>query len=273
MLSIYSYTDISLFLRDSLEFKKTCNSSFSLRAWARTLGFKNNTPLSLMLAGKRGVPKKYIPLFIQNLKLNKKEGTYFEALVDLSRSKTEDEKVFCHEKLVSLSPRAHAKVKEIETYHFLRNPLHMVLLEMTALKNFETDPKWIQERLSFKASKNEIINSLDRLHQLGLLKINQGKIEKTNEHIETSKDIATKAIQEYHKNISQIACNSLEDQPVLEREFNGYCFNIDPKSLPKAKEKIRSFIREFIDEFESKSGEGQETYQLSSQFFRLTRSL
>lgn len=91
-MNIYTYSEPNVYLKDMLQLKKSKNPQFSLRAWARLLGMKTHTPLQLMLAGKRPIPKKYIPLFGKSLVLEDHEIAYLEAMIDHQRARNEEDK-------------------------------------------------------------------------------------------------------------------------------------------------------------------------------------
>ncbi|MEX0798144.1 MAG: TIGR02147 family protein [Bacteriovoracaceae bacterium] len=91
-MNIYTYTQPEIYLKDMLSAKKQKNPQFSLRAWARLLGMKTHTPLQLMLASKRPIPKKYIPLFGKSLSLSEEEVGFLEVMIDHQRARNPIEK-------------------------------------------------------------------------------------------------------------------------------------------------------------------------------------
>jgi uncharacterized protein (TIGR02147 family) len=272
MLEIYRYSQASQFVRDAWAAKKKKNKSFSLRAWSRQLGFVNNAPLSLMLAGKRSIPKKYIPKLIASLDLSPDEGLFFETLVEMEKSKDLRQKSFYQERLKALSPMSPIEWHEIETFKYIENPLHTILLEMSELKDFRPDASWIQKRLQTNVSIAEINEVIERLLSLGLLeKEKSGHLKKGQKNLSSRLDISDQGVQEYHQNISRIAAEQIKLQDVLEREFNGYSINIRKSDIPEAKKLIRKFINNFAQRLEAAPGTGEETYQLNVQFFGLTK--
>lgn len=108
-MNIYTYTKPEVYLKDMLAAKKQKNPQFSLRAWARLLGMKTHTPLQLMLASKRPIPKKYIPLFGKSLTLSEEEVIYLEAMIDHQRARTEAAKT---EKLAKMNAIREEKLGE-----------------------------------------------------------------------------------------------------------------------------------------------------------------
>jgi len=101
-MNIYTYTEPEVYLKDMLLMKKRKNPQFSLRAWARLLGMKTHTPLQLMLASKRPIPKKYIPLFGKSLTLSLDEIEYLELMIDHQRAKNPKVKEIAFKKMIEV---------------------------------------------------------------------------------------------------------------------------------------------------------------------------
>ncbi len=273
MLSIYEYSDAAQFLRDVWQEKKSRNSAFSERAWARSLGFKSNASLSLILHGRRGIPKSRIARISASIGLSSKESLYFEALAGVASSKSPEEREFYYARLQSLTPKTPLKRVEVEAYRYLGDPLHTHILEMTDLPNFDEDARWIQSRLRKSASLLEIREAVDRLVGLGLLQENEsGKLKRTQSHVSTKQDFADKGVQKYHKNILALAADLLSQTPLSDREYGSYSLNIAKAKIPRAKELLREFVEKFIFEIEAPVQSGEETYQLSLQFFPVTQN-
>lgn len=273
MLSIYNYTEFHKFLRDAWEAKRAKNPHFSMTAFAKKLGLENSAPLSLALRGKRGLPKKYLPQVIQSLDLSQDEANYLEVLSDLSRAKTPEQKILYMEKLKKISPNEYLNGDTVDEFKFLSNPLHATLLEMIDLKDFSKDPYWIQEKLAFHYSLFDITDAFNRLRELKLIAVDdQTKaIAKIHRHLKTPDDVVDLSTQKFHQEASDWAKKAVVRQPVEDREFHGYAFNVKKKDVKKAKEKIRNFLDAFIEEFEAPQGEGDQTYQFNIQFFRMTK--
>lgn len=273
MLSIYNYTEFHKFLRDAWEEKRDKNPNFSMTAFAKKLGLENSAPLSLALRGKRGLPKKYLPQVISSLDLTQDEAIYLEALSDLSRAKTPEQKVLYLERLKKISPKNYLPDNTVEEFKFLSDPLHATLLEMTALKDFKPDPEWIQQKLALKYSLFEITDAFHRLKDLGFIEQDEKtkKIKKKQQHLRTPDDVADLGTQQFHKKSIGWAKNAVSSQPVDEREFHSYAFNIKKKEMKKAKEQIRKFLDQFFEEFEAPDGEGDSTVQLNVQLFRMSK--
>lgn len=274
MLAIYQYTQPHVFLKDRWKIKKQTQPQFSLRALAYKMGLKSNSPLSEMFSGKRPIPKRYLPVFIDSFQLSAKEGAYLEILLDLSREKNTKAQEFFLNRLKALEPKANLNLHQVESFKLLGEPLCTILLEMTELKNFDSDPKTIQSRLLKNYSLDEIRTSIELLLSQGLLrKSPTGKLEKTHTHLTNKPDIADLGSQEYHRKVCALAAEAVGQHTVQKREFNGYAINVDPARMPEMKAAFRDFVQNFATEFECKPKTGKSTFQLNVQFFPLTKEI
>lgn len=270
-ISIFDYENPALFLRDSWNKKRIFNKNFSLRAWASQLGISSHGTFYHIVQGKRPLPKKYVKPVSQSLGLGAKESMYLETLVDLSKAKTMEHKAYYKDRLQELAPGEKLSFYEIETFQFLKNPLNGAIIELTNLTGFNSDPVWIQKRLTIKASLNEIQSSIKLLIELDLLKIEEGGLlKRSNALIHTKQDIKNEALQEYHKNVLKMGSDQISIQDISKREFNATAIGIKNEDIPRAKEKIRDFLSDFIKEFETSEGQADEIYQLGIQYFGLT---
>lgn len=210
-------------------------------------------------------------MIIKSLKLSAKEAKFFELLVDYSRPKSIEEKDFYHEKLQALSPKELREVNDIEAYKYITEPLHIIIAEMAELNVFKNSVGWIKGRLRPHINLKDAEEIIERLINLEILKKEGNKLKKQIQHIYTSNEVMSKAVQLYHKKMGALAIEQISEQSIDEREFNAISFNIKKKDLPKIKEFIREFSDQMVQNFEAKSGEGEETYHLNVQFFSLTK--
>ncbi|MCO4753478.1 MAG: TIGR02147 family protein [Bacteriovoracaceae bacterium] len=270
-VDIFQYDNSTLFLRESWEKKRGFNKNFTLRAWAKQLGISSYGTLHQMIKGMRPFPKKYAIALGESLNLGAKEVLYFETLIDYERSKTLKEKEHFANRLKELAPGEKITTYEVNSFQYLKDPLNGAIIEMTSLKDFNSDPIWIKERLAINASVNEIKEALRILNELEFLKFDEnGKLKRQHIKIRSTKDVKSQALREYHKNIMRHASDALETQDVLEREYNAVAFGVKKSSIPEIKENIRKYINDLVQEHEAIDGEAEDIYQLSNQFYKLT---
>lgn len=244
-----------------------------LRTWARAIGFKTHTPLSLMLAGKRPIPKKYLPKMGRVLNLSPKEILYLDLLIDYHGSEGAELKEMYKDRIQMIWGEGQSvPMREFENYRYLSDPIHTLLLEMSVLKGFQFDAHWIQRKLLPDYKVEEIAAALERLLELDIAKIDElGRLKKTQANLTCRPDVKSEGVQNYHCAVMDWAKEAVRTQDVLEREFAGYSLNIKKNKMPLAKKMIRKFIADFIQEIEAPEYKGEESCQLNLQFFKLTK--
>lgn len=265
---IYDYAEPRTYLRDVLSQKQAHNPLFSIRAWARQMGFQCHTSLVFFLNGKRKIRPEHLDRLNRGLKLATTEETYLRTLVHLQCAKTESERTHYEARLKLLRPSKEDTLLETEKFRLIADWIHMTILEMTQLADFQGSSEWIARRLKFRQNVAQVQTALDRLINLGLLKREGEKLVKTNERLTTPKDRSSECIREHHRQVLQNALTAIDSQSVNERVLNSCTMTVDSSRLEEAKELILKFRTDMAKLMEKEGGD--ETYQLSVQFFKLT---
>jgi uncharacterized protein (TIGR02147 family) len=274
MLSIYSYNNFKDLLRDQIQEKKNKNPSFSLRSFAKQLGLKSHGPIQQIMAGERILPKKYLPFISKSFNLNENERSYLEALIDFEKSKSLEEKTIYYEKLKKLRPKnQEIRIFELENYKFFENPLHSIILTLMERVDYQHDVRWIQSKLRFKVTQNEILQAINLLLDLGMATEEEGKAKIKQSNWSSKHDVPSKAVQSFHHKMGLLAAEEVEKQPVADREYQSMSLNLRKDRLPEAKKIIQKFIQEFMQEFDSPEDQTLtvETYHINTQLFALTK--
>ena len=271
MKSIYDYLDPIDFISDQFKEIKSKNPNYSLRAWAKQLQMKSHGPLHAILKKQRRIPKSLIPNLIKTLKINKKEAKYFEVLVDFHRSKDSEEKRYYQIELEKISPKPLREIHDLEAYKIITDPIHIILSEITQLKQYQDNPTWIKNHFRINQNLRDLELMLKRLKKVGVIEEQNGIIHKPVEHIYTKYEIQSDVIQNYHKICAQMAIDQISKQHIDEKEFNSIAFNIQEKDLKKIKGEIREFINNLVATYESPPQKGDHTYQLNLHLFSLTK--
>ena len=272
-LRIFNYENPNAFLKDAFEEKKKINPRFSLRSLAMQMGLKSHNSLYEIFRGNRNIPKSYLPKLKELFNLSDEECFYLEAIIDLDKAKSVEEKELYLDRVKKLSPNHKVQFIEVENYKFIKDPLNAAVLELVLTKSFKNDLTWIQSRLNLKVTQNEIKESIERLIVLGHLEETEdGDLERRSPRITSQNDIKNKALQEFHKNVCELAKTAVSEQDVLDREFYGYICNVSKKDIPEAKEWIRRMVQEFANKFEAESGTSDDIYCLQTNLFSITNN-
>jgi uncharacterized protein (TIGR02147 family) len=262
--------DYRVFLREELLSRLKRNPSYSARAMARDLNL--SAPfLSQVLSGNRILSEERAFEIAEKLSWTRLKKTLFIKLV---RYESMQDTVLGQEILDEVeSLKLKAKSKPVKSkFHKLHlNEFkvvsewqHMALYELTAIKGFRSDSRWIANRLGISPKESE--ESVERLIQVGLLEWVDGRLQKTKGDCKLSATPSA-AIRTFHSQHLKLAAEALETQDQHARDFSGTTMAIDIKKLPRAKALIRQFNEQMMQLLES--GPQTAVFQLSVQLYRL----
>lgn len=271
--AIYKFTDPVEFLNYEFEARRIRNSKFSLRAWARQLGYQNPSFLSHLLKKERALKIDVAERFTTNLGLKGDSKKYFELLVLLRNSRTIDEKKIYLELLESLRPKS-AKAPQslsIEAFRVISDWYHTAIFELVELADFKNDVEWIKARLGHEVSAQNIAKAIQRLLNLELLEqSSSGRLSRVKDNpVLLENYIPSDAIRHFHKQMIDRAKAAIEEQSVKERDIRGSMISIRSKDYAKIQEIIKKVHAEIVKY--SCDGDGEELYQFNTQFFRVTK--
>lgn len=246
------------------------NSSYSLRAFARDLGFAYST-LAEVLAKRKGISLARIEKISHALGWTKDERKVFElqALSLHARSKVQRESA-----RVALSTfyQEAGSTLSLDLFRSVAGWQHYALLELLDTSCAPMDPDQLAQRLGI--SEKMALESLDRLQRLGLIKRWRGKLQTTQAETHTPNDIPSKALREHHREILSLAEQALELQDFSKREFQSVTFAASTKEVKELKDQIRRFIRDFLSKRSKQRQSANDcVYSLNVQLFRLDRDL
>lgn len=254
------------------EFERRCsvNSAYSLRAFARDTGLAP-PHLSAILSGRRGLSKERARKMAARLGLSDQEAQQFVSDVSAKHGRSHAEKRLAKVKLDQLlvaRPAAFGVVKDAQ-FRIIADWHHLAILELSETDRFDWKPHAIAERLGI--SSREAASAIEALVTAGMLKKKGAHYAKTNEFIRTE-DIPSRAVRLHYLQLLAKSMKALEEQPLPERDFSSVTVAIDPQVLPELKAWLRDFREKFCVEA-NRGGKKSEVYNLSLQFFKLTKSI
>ncbi|MDP7319921.1 MAG: TIGR02147 family protein [Bacteriovoracaceae bacterium] len=268
--SIYHYTNPRQYLLDYLSARQLNEKTFSVRKWAKEMELKSHSLLVMLLQGKRQIRIQHSHFLLRGLSFTLNESAYFEAIIQYQNAKTIEEKTFIAKLMNELNPGREVKTKEVLEFKIISGWVHMAIMAMTELKDFRGTETEIHRLLAGKLTLSEIRAALTRLLDMELLKWDEvSRLVPTFNQITTRDDIQNEGAKEYHRQVMALAANAIDKQKLEEREFQSFTMAIAKEKIPMAKEMIRRFRRKLS---QAVSGEGDEVYQTSIQFFRLTEN-
>ena len=269
-VSVFEYVEPREYLSQVLVTKQKTNPRFSLRAWSKQIGFSSPSLLSMVLKGQRRLKPAQAVKVRKVLELKDQEARYFDFLVLYSNASSLEEKEFYTQVLKTLKPDSNFSTLELDKFRLISDWYHMVILEMVKLKDFKDDPLWISKKLEGHITSSQIKDAIERLIRLNLLTKNKkGRLERVHKRLSTPTDFPHEGIKKFHHQMIQKALTALEDQDIHERDITANSMTTSLEKIPEAKKRIRDFrqnLAKFLD-----TPNGDCTYQLNAQLFRLTR--
>jgi uncharacterized protein (TIGR02147 family) len=271
-VSVYQYSSARQYLLDSLSARQKENPRFSVRTWAKRMGLSSHALLVMLLQGKRALRVQHVTFLARGLpELTSQQRLYFQALIQFEAAQTPEEKNLCSLWLADLHPGKAFRAVEVEQFLAISHWVHMAVLAMTDLQGAALTEERAIEILGKRSNASEVRGAVDRLKNLGLLKVRaDGTLEAGADSVSTKDDVANAGARAYHKNVMTLAADALGQTPVERREFQACALAVPAAKVALAKEMIRKFRAQLATAMRSEPGD--EVYQFNVQFFPLTES-
>lgn len=259
-----SYVDI---LRSELERRHQAHPRYSMRAFARDLDI-SPAQLSLVLNGKKGISEKAALKIADRLSLSMTEKQVFCDLAIVSDSKSRDKRREAQERLVMNDKNRPDSMIAMDAFRVISDWYHFAIMELTCQMGFVSSVDYIQDQLGI--SKFEVEQAIERLENLRLLELRDGRWYQTSVDLSTTSDIPSEAIRKFHMQVLEKAMLAIQLQPVNERDVSSLLLGIHRDDLPRYKSAIRDFHREISSIAESRK-DCTNVYCFGTQFFKLTK--
>lgn len=233
-------SDFRIRLQEEFYRRMRVNERYSIRAFAMSLGIDSST-LSQILAGKRAVSENKMSVICQKIGIQ---------VTGLSEVQTND----------------YASL-QLAQFTIISDWYHFAILELTNLKNFNPDPKWIARKLNIEPY--EVSTAIERLMRLGFLTDRNGKLVKTQPHYTNGPEGSTSAaMKEYQRQVIQKALLAVDSCPQERKDISSMVIAADSRKLKIAKEKIKRFRRQLCAFLED--GEQDSVFHLALQLYPVT---
>lgn len=267
---VESYDDYREYLKQVLADRMQKNPRYSLRAFARDLGLAPQN-LSAIFHDKRGLSLERALKISVSLGLNSDESQFFCDLVQFARAKSNASQTAARLRLSKFrrpQGQQYEMLKE-DVFHAISDWYHFAILELTYVKGFKSDAKWIASQLGI--STHEAKQAILRLARLKLLEVKNKRFKKVAPNTATQHDVPSEAIKHFNRQILEKAKDALTFQHINERDFTTITMSINPAKIPEAKKLIKQTRRDLCELLET--GERSAVYCFSAQLFRLSTSV
>jgi uncharacterized protein (TIGR02147 family) len=268
-MNYQSYRDI---LSSILEERQRVNSNYSLRAFAKSLDVDSGR-LSRVLNGKQGLSVKVARDISQSIGFSQELSEMFCLMVKADDSRSKKKRLEAKSELIKVMGKSQDGEKSLalEDYEILSDWYNIAILEAVELEQFQNDPQWIAKEFAITPLLAK--KALDKLQQIGVLKLEKGKLVKTQKILKIDQKIADDLMKKFYEQILTKSQESIYLQNYNERFLSSVSFALDSQDLEILNEEINNFRTKFnklTEQLASKPGRKKEqVYCFSTQLFKL----
>ena len=266
------YNNFRIFVRDYYAERKD-RSGFTWRDFAKAAGYSSPVFLKLVCDGKANLSEAGVERVASAIGLVGVDLQYFRLLVSFNQEKDSAAKKQAFAEMRKLAKDNETAVVGEDQYDYYESWLNPVIREVAPLMNGATPAK-MAEQVMFDADTAKVKKSLKLLQKTGLLeKDEQGEFKQGNKSITTgSLEVASLAIREMHRQMGELAVQSLDQVPVDERDISGLTIGISEDAFAKIAKEIADFRRRVSSIVMEDSG-NERVYRLNVQLFPLTKQV
>lgn len=268
--TVFLYMDYRDFLKEWYAEAKKKHPSFSLRSFAKRAGFRSHNTLKLVMQGKRNLSTGSARQFVKGLKLERREGEYFETLVAYNQATDPEERQKFYERLLQQQEFSHVRTLLQDQYEYYSSWYHTAVRELVSHPDFKEDPLWISRHLSPNISPEEARQSLELLERLGLIaQAKGGRLHQTDKLLSTGPEVHSHTVAQYHRSVLDLAKSAIDRFPRDNRDISSLTLGISRAMLPVLKRRIQLF-REEVMRLISTDQRTESVIQFNLQLFPLT---
>lgn len=254
-----------MYLKNQFRQRSTKNTKYSLRAFAKDIDIDVGQ-LSKTISGKLSLSIRRASSIIKNLNATPEERELFLQSVAKEQASLADDEPIAKNTKENSTKKFSNKELDYDIFLVISDLTHFALLELTYLHDFKSDHRWMARQL--KVPVIEVQAALNRLVRLGMLKIVEGTIQKTDKNLSTGyKEFSSSALRAHHRQVLKQAQISLNRDSHEIRSNHSVTLTIDEKKIKIAREMTMKFLNELTQVLES--GKQTKLYQISFNIFPL----
>lgn len=272
-VNLFHYRDYRKFLRDWYQAAKKSRASFSFRTFSKRAGFKSTNFFKLVMDGDRNLTDNSLSQFMEGLRLNKQEQTFFWHLVYYNQATSSEEKALHYQSLLQSQKFQERRLLEKDQYDYFSNWYHSVIRELVVSSGFDGTVEWLERRLLPAVSTSRIKKSILLLQKLGLIReVGEGRWEQCDTLVSTGPEVRSLAVMNCHRELLKLAGDIMENVPAPERDISALILGIKREHLEELKGHIQAF-RQKILKLVSTVSDPEEVVSMTIQLLPVTRAL
>lgn len=264
------YSDYRQYLADYHRWRKQDDARFSLRRFAKEIGFSSHTLLRYILEGQRNLSKRTLVKVSLALGLSGPRADFFENLVFFNQAGSLQEKDHFYQKLLAADKTRGMMKMEARQFEALKTWYHIAIRELLNLGAFKPNPEWIARTLLPSIETREARDSLKLLLESGLIRRTANGYCAVNDAIRTDDETMPLFVRNYHLEMLELAKRSLDSVPPEQRDISSVCMTIREADFPKLKKQIQ-LMRKELRVFAAEGKQAERVVQVNIQLFPLSQ--
>lgn len=273
MRPIIEYNNYRRYIQDFyLEKKKMVG--FSWRDFAHSAKFSSPVFLKLVCDGKSGLSDDAANRVASAMDLAGFEFDYFTALVRFNQAKNDNLRDEAFAELKEIAKAHKVNILGSDLYTYFSNWKYATLRELAPAMQ-GAKPNHLAKQCIPEISPDEVVKALQFLTSAKLLRRTTSihNYRQTEKSVATGPlDIATPAVRSFHRQMGELALNTLDKVPVTERNFSTLTLGLTEKSYQKILKELAHFRRKIVA-IATNEDEVERVYELNLQLFPLTKKI
>lgn len=271
MKPIVEYQDYHVFLNDYYEERKR-TSAFSWREFAKIAGFVSPSYLKDVCAGKTKLSKVTMGRVASAIGLAGYEVTYFEAMVQFDNAKTDEIKKKFLEQMHAIALDHKVRIVDKDAFEYYDSWKNSVVRELAPIMPGAM-PGEIAKMCTQEISALEVRKSLAFLERAGFLKqVDENIYVQTEKSVEGSREGLPLALRSMHREMGQLAIDSLDRFASNERNVTGVTMGIDHDAYERIVHELDE-CRKKITAIAEECDNIKQVYRLNLQLFPLSKEV
>jgi uncharacterized protein (TIGR02147 family) len=270
-VSIYTYTDFRLFIKDRYQFLKSNDRSMSYKRLGSSVGFTSPGFFTQIIQGKSKLPAAMVAGLCRALSLNKKEATYFELLVGYGQADTHKCKHEFFKKVINKNTEIARNIPP-KWYVMFDKWYYTAIHEILFYYRFTGDYQELARKLSPSIAPSEARAAVELLEHLKLINKDAGGayVRGGDDHLTTGFHPESVAINNYLLEMMRLAQQSIETCPADARSLSTVTVSLSEDGYHRLARELDEFRRRLMELAKEDSREDR-LYQVNLQMFPLTR--
>ncbi|MGE0171470.1 MAG: TIGR02147 family protein [Oligoflexales bacterium] len=242
-VSILDFSDYREFLANYKARRTVAGKKISFESIGKKVGM-TKVGIKYIIDKKRHIADEKIPDFSKFFRFSTSEKKYFGHLVRYNKATKPAVKDQHFQKMLAIRNSSLNECSlDGSDLSLFAEWYYPVVAEMSYLEKFSEDPTWIQERLSYKLSKEQIEKALLVVKKLGLLKgQNYADLK-----IKLPDELISQIYNRFEREIILKGVDHIASKPRADRESFNLCISVDENKFGAAKELIKEFRHKLHD--------------------------